>query len=305
MVSRLLWATQKILGDASSTTSLEQNFKGKIDEAFHKADEKGKKFYAAVSIRPPPGTRPRSSRCSTLTVRGFSTSWPRRKSTKTKKGKASPRSLRKRSGGGSERCDPPGSETDGCPAGNRAPEGETWTLGKTQGEIAKALSTFDQPFNHDGTEATPVTPSRLQGLSFDNAPAISGSRHFFKVGEAGKRPVAYTPHVLLPEDKDICDVDNAKPVKEVQLSQAAGWFFRYSRTACTAFYAGSVAHERGSEHWPVPPPPKPGQEAASNPNKNILVDLNANGGKGAEIPIPGPYDPVPTTDELYMTVPLR
>ena len=69
-------------------------------------------------------------------------------------------------------------------------------------------------------------------------------------------------------------------------------------------YAGPVAHERGSEHSPVPPPPKPGEKPASNPNKNVLVDLSANGGKGAEISIPGPYDPVPTTDELYMTVPL-
>ncbi len=141
----------------------------------------------------------------------------------------------------------------------------TLTLGDTDEEIKKALQAFDKPGAHE-----------LQGATLNRVPAEPGERRFFKAGSDGA-PRPYSPHVLVPQDKSMCRIDDPSRVKSVDTTQRPNYFFRpfpFSNR-------GSYASSNGS------------------PNRNIIVDYDT----GGEVRMPGEYDPVPTPDELYMTVP--
>ena len=83
------------------------------------------------------------------------------------------------------------------------PASQTWTLGKTDDEIRKALHGFDSPGDH--AAGSPVTPSAFQRTTLSPTP-IGKRRSVIssRLGEAGGHCVVpYSPHVLFPGGQEI------------------------------------------------------------------------------------------------------
>ena len=79
MVSRLLSGIREDSRGLVEHDPIEQNFKGKIDEAYDKADKKGKKFYADLDNAASRGQDGPQVAARYLRHRASSISWPRRR----------------------------------------------------------------------------------------------------------------------------------------------------------------------------------------------------------------------------------
>lgn len=75
------------------------------------------------------------------------------------------------------------------------------------------------------------------------------------------------------ESAVLCRLDDTTTVSQAEAARTPNYFFR--------------------------PFPNSDQVAYASGKRNYILDLN----KGAEVEIPGPYDPVPTPDQMIMTIP--
>lgn len=114
----------------------------------------------------------------------------------------------------------------------------------------------------------------LESASYDSSPR-QRPREFVKA-ENGKA-VDHDPKIIAPEEKEeICNPANPAIVKSVKTKRVPGYFFR--------------------------PFPKSNMGSYAADDHNYVLSLDNPEGS-TEMIVPGSYDPVPTPDEQYMTIP--
>ncbi len=114
----------------------------------------------------------------------------------------------------------------------------------------------------------------LNGVTYDNSRRTT-PREFVKADHG--KVVAHDPKLIAPEDKEeICAPTNPAIVKSVNTKRVPGYFFR--------------------------PFPKSNMGSYAADDHNYVLSLDNPAGS-TEMIVPGSYDPVPTPDEMYMTIP--
>jgi hypothetical protein len=151
---------------------------------------------------------------------------------------------------------------------------QTWTLGKTDEEIKKSLEAFDS----HSLDLPASKANQLQNAVLNLEPSRLGERKFVQADSKDGHLSTHDPKVIRPEDnKQFCKKDDPAFVKSQETEHRPFYFFRPFPNSDQASYASKV----------------------DGSMRNFIKDMTTGKEKG----IPGAYDPVPTPDELYMTIP--
>lgn len=266
LVQRLLWGIEEIRNDARGSSLVEKRFKDAMKVADSKAREKAEKFETELD---------KAAKGDKGALKYLKDHYRDEdlldylSSQKGEVGRKIAESLGWRDVDGNLHLDlnKTGKATDPI---------ETWTLGKKKKEIEESLQALDERVTVGGKEVPKLHTVKPVAPATGNVPSNVSQvpqRKFVKIDPVTKQPVEHDPKILPPEKKALCENAEEK-LSSVKPQETPVYFFRPFADSQKVGYAGQSS-------------------------QNYIKDLRT----GAETVVPGYYDPVPTPDELFLTVP--
>lgn len=264
LVQRLLWSAEENLGKERGTSGLEKNYKDKVAAADEKARKQNAEFNENVAKA--------AAGDKSALKRLFEKYEPETllDFMVSQKNVDLAKALGWTDKDGNLNLDLKASDPGFHPEGS--PQTQTLVLGSTPDEIKKGIENFSKVHGPDFESSTP-TNNRFARFTLNQDADRGNHRHFFEPTEAGAKPI-----VPNGDKKKLCQVESIAPEKKVPLGHTAWYFFRQFPESNRIGYAA----------------------ANGAVSENYMVDLEH---PEKESRLPGPYDPVPTPDERYITVP--